>query len=663
MIEKLLFGSLKEVEVGYSNPQSLKQVDYGLGSCYASGDLRWYNDSYFTLKATRKKNIWGDYIQLMVSPKRRVSNHKVLIFLASEDSQGWAGCGLSLLDFFFPGVKFGGRAQDVEKFFRSHNPNLAINNPLEFPNLLEDVVSHNVKVSIRSTGMVTNASWWINAATCHASSGDVDSGLIILEEKGYNFPIRIEVVKRDNSDRNSATSQCDSACPDPGGSPYHVSPASVAQMVDNVTSPSSTSLPPGFDNIQEMATLQVQQSDGQNDSNIFVDNPAVFLHNSFQALEPIEECTEVGMSSSPIPGSSNPAPHLHTENERYIGPNSPRQTQMTNGRPNSKKRNEAGPMGLFPWSNIALRWAHMARQAHRPKPKRRHHRWPMSNPSSREEHIHLRYMGMLKPKSRLAQVYGNAPLSQQANMLEFSSTSTPALAFNSSDDNNHEVFSAPYSSSRGVISYHYSPANLQVVWNLHLRRAPRDWELPVIAELFSMIHGVTFLNEEDEWAWRWSPNRFFSISSFYEHLEASRRQERQDTIQPFPHTLVWSTPIPSKVKFFFWCALLNKIQTREQLTSRGMDVSTECPLCGNFEETTSHLFLVCDTVKFVWTNLVGNIFDIIEVLSNTYSLENLLQQWPHVRGGNFGKKLWRILAYATTWIIWTTRNEVVFRQK
>ncbi|KAF9599279.1 hypothetical protein IFM89_036577 [Coptis chinensis] len=289
-------------------------------------------------------------------------------------------------------------------------------------------------------------------------------------------------------------------------------------------------------------------------------------------------------------------------------------------------------MGLFPWLNIALRWAHMTRQAHRPKPKRRHHRRPMSNPSSGEEHIHL-------------------------------STSTSALAFNSSDDNNHEVSSAPDSSSRGVISDHYSPANLQVVWNLHLRRAPRDWELPVIAELLSMIHGVTFSNEEDEWAWRWSPNGSFSVSSFYDHLEAGRRQERQDTIQPFSHTLVWSIPIPSKVKFFFWCALLNKIQTREQLTSRGMDVSTGCPLCGNFEETTSHLFLVCDTVKFVWTNLVDNIFDIIEVMSNTYSLENLLQQWPQVRGGNFGKKLWRILPYATTWIIWTTRNEVVFRHK
>ncbi|KAF9599153.1 hypothetical protein IFM89_035432 [Coptis chinensis] len=114
-----------------------------------------------------------------------------------------------------------------------------------------------------------------------------------------------------------------------------------------------------------------------------------------------------------------------------------------------------------------------------------------------------------------------------------------------------------------------------------------------------MIHGVTFSNDEDEWVWRWSPNGSFSVSSFYDHLEAARRQDIHDTIQPFPYTLVWSIPIPSKVKFFFWCALLNKIQTREQLTSRGMDVSTECPLCGNFEETTSHLFLVCDTAEFV----------------------------------------------------------------
>ncbi|KAF9589423.1 hypothetical protein IFM89_023741 [Coptis chinensis] len=342
------------------------------------GDSRWYNDSYFMLKATRKKNIWGDYIQLMVSPKRRVSNHKVLIFSAGEDSQGWAECGLSLLDFFFPGVKFGGRVQDIEKFSRSHNPNLAINNPLEFPNLLEDVVSHKVKVSIRSTGygyqcqlvdqcsymscvfrrrglgreLLSNLDKIFKLTSILLSLGLQSSlnnvklshipRLIILEEKGYNFPIRIEVVERDNSGWNSATSQCDSACPDTGGSPDHVSPASVAQMADNVTSPSSTSQPLGFDNRQEMTTLQVQnsnlprtdwrtymsqeaqQSDGQNDNNISVENPAVFLYNSFQVLEPIEECTEAGMSSSPIPGSSNPAPHLHTENERYTEPNSPR---------------------------------------------------------------------------------------------------------------------------------------------------------------------------------------------------------------------------------------------------------------------------------------------------------------------------------------------------
>ncbi|CAM0870748.1 unnamed protein product [Alopecurus aequalis] len=65
---------------------------------------------------------------------------------------------------------------------------------------------------------------------------------------------------------------------------------------------------------------------------------------------------------------------------------------------------------------------------------------------------------------------------------------------------------------------------------------------------------------------------------------------------------VWSNHAPSKVRFFGWLAVQDRIQCRANLVKKTILRADEggCPICGAFPETTTHILLDCPFARSFW---------------------------------------------------------------
>ena len=82
----------------------------------------------------------------------------------------------------------------------------------------------------------------------------------------------------------------------------------------------------------------------------------------------------------------------------------------------------------------------------------------------------------------------------------------------------------------------------------------------------------------------------------------------------------------------------------------GPNASAECAMCGAIPEDCDHIFIRCPVAQAVWTLTRF-------VRPRPPSLEVL---WRSMADGPYRRRTeWQIL-YATLWVLWTHRNEVVF---
>ncbi|GJY11202.1 RNA-directed DNA polymerase, eukaryota, reverse transcriptase zinc-binding domain protein [Tanacetum coccineum] len=64
---------------------------------------------------------------------------------------------------------------------------------------------------------------------------------------------------------------------------------------------------------------------------------------------------------------------------------------------------------------------------------------------------------------------------------------------------------------------------------------------------------------------------------------------------------LWNSWIPRKVNICVWRASLNRLPTRANLASRGVDFeSANCPFCDNVTEDLDHCVIKCRVVLPIW---------------------------------------------------------------
>jgi hypothetical protein len=91
----------------------------------------------------------------------------------------------------------------------------------------------------------------------------------------------------------------------------------------------------------------------------------------------------------------------------------------------------------------------------------------------------------------------------------------------------------------------------------------------------------------------------------------------------FPRKSIWSVNAPSRVVFFVWMTILEKILTLDNLRKRNVIVVDWCCMCKNSEESIDLLLLHSEVERDFWSSL----FNLFGVWVMPRRVRELLVSW------------------------------------
>jgi hypothetical protein len=114
-------------------------------------------------------------------------------------------------------------------------------------------------------------------------------------------------------------------------------------------------------------------------------------------------------------------------------------------------------------------------------------------------------------------------------------------------------------------------------------RAAHDWEVDVLASLFTFLYSIRVRREGKDKLW-WAPSHIgkFDVKSFYRVIACKDEAH-------FPWKSIWWTKVPLKLAFFAWSAALGKILFMDNLRKRHVIMIDKCCMCKRNEESMDHL--------------------------------------------------------------------------
>lgn len=91
----------------------------------------------------------------------------------------------------------------------------------------------------------------------------------------------------------------------------------------------------------------------------------------------------------------------------------------------------------------------------------------------------------------------------------------------------------------------------------------------------------------------------FSVNSYYAFLakERAERHFQPQERQIYFSTKIWDPAIPFRVAYFVWRVYFGRIQTKDELITRGMDILSGCSMCENGKESVDHLLVYYPLAK------------------------------------------------------------------
>ncbi|XP_022031149.1 uncharacterized protein LOC110932099 [Helianthus annuus] len=117
---------------------------------------------------------------------------------------------------------------------------------------------------------------------------------------------------------------------------------------------------------------------------------------------------------------------------------------------------------------------------------------------------------------------------------------------------------------------------------------------------------------------------------------------------------------PKKVGIVAWRVEMERLPTKCALAALSIPVqSRSCVLCGNYDETSEHIFVSCQFAQMIWQNIAGWCM-IPPIIA--FDIKDLLTLHEISSGSSRKKKALCVVMLVTFWSIWKTRNEVVFEQ-
>ena len=149
-----------------------------------------------------------------------------------------------------------------------------------------------------------------------------------------------------------------------------------------------------------------------------------------------------------------------------------------------------------------------------------------------------------------------------------------------------------------------------------------EWDVQLIQDIFwpedvAVIMQIPIDHDMDDLpAWHFDAKGLFSVKSAYKvavsrrDVKASRDASTSGSSRgdngDFDWYKIWKLQIPNKVKMFIWRLAHNSLPVRRNVSRRGVELDTKCPVCQRLDEDCGHLFFKCKYVKRCWGGLGMN---------------------------------------------------------
>ena len=193
----------------------------------------------------------------------------------------------------------------------------------------------------------------------------------------------------------------------------------------------------------------------------------------------------------------------------------------------------------------------------------------------------------------------------------------------------------------------------------------RQWNRPLIQSLFHASTRDDILRIKlgdartwDKLHWIETKSPTFSVKSAYHvALRLSNAAVGEHSLANQDKGLwnkVWSLNTPPKVRNFLWCACFDIFPTRVNLQRRKVQVNPKCGICGQQDETTSHVLWECPFAQCTWSHVPGKI-------QKSNSIASCFHLLTRQMIGRLPKKELEVWAMIS-WSLWNARNKFHFEQ-
>ncbi|PWA94255.1 RNA-directed DNA polymerase, eukaryota, Reverse transcriptase zinc-binding domain protein [Artemisia annua] len=199
-----------------------------------------------------------------------------------------------------------------------------------------------------------------------------------------------------------------------------------------------------------------------------------------------------------------------------------------------------------------------------------------------------------------------------------------------------------------IISDHWVLDNETWCGRWSWRIPPRGRALDDLASLVSLIDNMVLSPaNDDKWVWDRDASDAFKVKELFlsQHSLGSHH--------------VWNSWIPRKINICVWYVSIDRLPTRFNLASRGINsVSNQCPFCELETKTTCHSLIAYHAVIPFWM-MVWSWWQLAPPISFPSFLSSILMGSLVNLGSPNLNKILNGVFQRGLWLVWKWRNKVV----
>lgn len=191
-----------------------------------------------------------------------------------------------------------------------------------------------------------------------------------------------------------------------------------------------------------------------------------------------------------------------------------------------------------------------------------------------------------------------------------------------------------------------------------------EWEKEHAVDLLVRLEGRAMGFGSDVWVWKLDIVDGFSVKSCYKLLLNSIHAATPlDEVERVIFREIWRSKALAKVLGFSWTMLLDWIPTKINLAKKnllGVEESKRCVFCEGGDESMTHLFLHCEWVSKVWSEVIRWL-DFTFIMPSNLFVHALC--WTREVGSKKLRRAAWLIWHAVVWGVWKSRNDRIFNSK